>query len=78
MKKQFESLDVHLELNPSDILKTVELELKMRGYQPQVYVDEFIAYLIESPFDFGKKSASLLKPLHLQLRNRIPRPVFPL
>ena len=61
---------------PEQLKKIVDHELYMRGYEAQVYVDEFQAYLLESPQDFGKKWAHLLKPHHDLLRRTIPRPVL--
>jgi hypothetical protein len=59
---------------PLQIRKTVDLELKMRGYQESVFVDEFQAYLLESPEDFGRRWGPQLRPMHDQLRKKIPKP----
>lgn len=56
--------------------KIVDHDLRMRGYQESVFVDEFQAYLVESPSDFGSKWAGRLRPGHEALRKLIPRPVL--
>jgi hypothetical protein len=56
--------------------KIVDHDLRMRGYQESVFVDEFQAYLLESPSDFGSKWAGRLRPGHEALRKLIPRPVL--
>jgi hypothetical protein len=59
---------------PPLVLKSIHSDLKLRGYIQENYIDEFQAYLLESPADFGKKHASFLKPIHLALRQLVPRP----
>ncbi|KAI8911055.1 hypothetical protein EDD86DRAFT_204293 [Gorgonomyces haynaldii] len=49
----------------------IEQELKMRNYHPDVFEDEFQAFVAESASDFGQKFASVLYPLHKVLRPQI-------
>ena len=76
-KQSLRSLAQELFNGLPDLLKKhIYQELSMRGYQESVYIDEFQAYLLESPKDFGKKWAGLLKPAHDLLRSSVPRPVL--
>jgi hypothetical protein len=59
---------------PKIIKKSIDLDLKMRGYAVENYIDEFQAYLVESSIDFGKKHEAYLMQHHLALRKLIPKP----
>jgi hypothetical protein len=52
----------------------IEKELSMRNYAPQVYLDEFQAYVRESPGDFGKKFTKELQPIHEFFKRRVMIP----
>ncbi|KAJ3000040.1 hypothetical protein HDV02_000992 [Globomyces sp. JEL0801] len=52
----------------------IERELVMRNYKPEVFEDEFQAYVFESPTDFGNRWKSLLLPIHKQLKSVIDVP----
>jgi hypothetical protein len=52
--------------------KVVEQELTMRHYQPHVFIDEFQAYLVETPCEFGKKWSNELSPCHALLKKALP------
>ena len=54
----------------------VNMELKMRNYHTNVYLDEFQAYVRENPMDFGKKWASDLQDIHLLLKSLIKPPIL--
>ena len=51
--------------------KSIQADLKMRNYQPSNYIDEFQAYLVESPFDFGKRFYDELVDMHKVLRRMV-------
>lgn len=46
-------------------------ELEMRGYRKDVLVDEFLAYLVETPGEFGNRFRPHLEPLYLRARKLI-------
>ena len=71
VKKMYQEL-------PDQIKKVINLDLKMKGYSSNVLLDEFQAYLIENPHEFGKKCFGTLWPLHLELVKILPRPKFTL
>jgi hypothetical protein len=48
VKEQWTSLDKKLQ-------KVIEKELEMRNYKKEMYLDEFQAYLLDDPADFGRK-----------------------
>lgn len=52
----------------------IQKELKLRNYDESVFEDEFQAYILESPSDFGKKLTGTLSPLHLKLKEMIKMP----
>ncbi|KAJ3360872.1 hypothetical protein HDU91_004243 [Kappamyces sp. JEL0680] len=52
----------------------IERELHMRQYRADVFLDEFQAYCLESPSDFGKRWREALLPIHIQLRAAVPMP----
>ena len=51
----------------------IKKELFIRNYQPNVYIDEFQAYLVETPLEFGKKWKDILIPFHLKLKQNLPK-----
>lgn len=61
---------------PAQIKKVISYDLKMRGYSSHVLLDEFQAYIIENPNEFGKKWYSTLIPIHHKLRSIIQRPIL--
>jgi primosomal protein N' len=56
--------------------KVIKKELEMRNYHPDVFLDEFQAYVRENPGDFGKKYTQMLVPLHLKLKSLIHVPTI--
>ncbi|KAJ8327931.1 hypothetical protein QVD99_006335 [Batrachochytrium dendrobatidis] len=52
----------------------IQKELLMRNYRPDVFVDEFQAYVLESAEDFGKRWAEHLKVPHAKLRSLVNLP----
>ncbi|KAJ3397651.1 hypothetical protein HDU92_005393 [Lobulomyces angularis] len=50
------------------LLIQVEKELILRNYKKDNFIDEFQAYLIESPLEFGKKNYNLLLEHHKSLK----------
>ncbi|KAH6567655.1 hypothetical protein BASA50_004761 [Batrachochytrium salamandrivorans] len=57
------------------VRRSIEKDLLMRQYQPTVLIDEFQAYLVETPADFGKRWAGVLNPHHVKLRALVKAPV---
>lgn len=51
--------------------KAVCHDLSLRRYDPERYIDEWQAYTVETPREFGKKWTPYLESAHLQLRSRI-------
>ena len=49
----------------------IEKELKLRNYREDVYVDEFQAYIVEGPYELGKKVASRLQETHRLLKTKL-------
>jgi hypothetical protein len=58
----------------SKLKSSIETELLLRKYKPHVFADEFQAYILESPIDFGKKFKDQLLPIHTKLRQLISLP----
>ena len=56
----------------------IEKELVMRGYKPNVYIDEFQAYCLETSSGFGKKWKSELDSVTFALRKLVKRPIIPI
>jgi hypothetical protein len=54
--------------------KVIMKELELRNYHPDVFLDEFQAYVRENPGDFGKKYTQMLQPLHLKLKGLVRVP----
>jgi bifunctional DNase/RNase len=67
VKELFDSL-------PDHITKVVIYDLKMKGYSSVNFLDEFQAYVIENPNEFGKKCYNVLVPIHHKLRDLCKRP----
>ena len=61
---------------PAQIKKVILNDLKMKGYSSNVFLDEFQAYVLENPNEFGKKCSNTLTLLHQKLREIIQRPVL--
>ncbi|KAJ3180636.1 hypothetical protein HDU87_001749 [Geranomyces variabilis] len=55
-------------------VKVVRKELEMRGYREDVYVDEWQAYCVEGPGEFGKKAGRALGEAHCVLRREVGTP----
>ncbi|KAJ3169010.1 hypothetical protein HDU88_001337 [Geranomyces variabilis] len=55
-------------------VKVVRKELEMRGYREDVYVDEWQAYCVEGPGEFGKKAGRALGEAHCILRREVGVP----
>ncbi|KAI8911419.1 hypothetical protein BC831DRAFT_492294 [Entophlyctis helioformis] len=58
----------------TDARRAIEKELAMRNYRPDVFVDEFQAYVAENPEDFGKRWAPKVRDANRQLRQIINVP----
>ncbi|KAJ3287997.1 hypothetical protein HK104_008374 [Borealophlyctis nickersoniae] len=58
-----------------DAKRAIEKELAFRNYAPEVTVDEFQAYVVEGPQEFGKKWTSRLADAHHTLKKLVGRPV---
>lgn len=54
--------------------KVIEKELQMRNYKESVYIDEWQAYIVEGPNEFGKKWTRLMTEPHRVLRERVGAP----
>lgn len=64
-------LDIyHNKLSPQ-LKLAIEKELRLRSYHPTMYADEFQAYVVETPVEFGKKWIAELKEFHRQLRKHL-------
>ncbi|KAI8905789.1 hypothetical protein DFJ77DRAFT_435376 [Powellomyces hirtus] len=55
-------------------VKVVEKELQMRNYRADVYLDEWQAYCVEGPGEFGKKLVKVLMEAHRVLRKEVGLP----
>ncbi|KAI9199802.1 uncharacterized protein BJ171DRAFT_517111 [Polychytrium aggregatum] len=55
-----------------DLQTAVRKELALRNYSDRVTVDEFQAYIVETPSEFGKKFASRLSLAHRALKGLLP------
>ncbi len=56
---------------PLSIQTAIQKELTLRNYSPSVTIDEFQAYIAETPAEFGKKYIDLLKPIHAFCRRQV-------
>ncbi|TPX70334.1 hypothetical protein SpCBS45565_g01732 [Spizellomyces sp. 'palustris'] len=54
--------------------RIVEKELSLRNYKANVYVDEWQAYCVESPMEFGKKSMRVMTDPHRILKKAVGLP----
>ena len=63
--------DLWMNLDKS-VKLAIEKDLLMRNYDYQVIIDEFQAYLVETPTEFGKKWKDYLYGIHVKLRNIQP------
>ncbi|KNC98769.1 uncharacterized protein SPPG_05750 [Spizellomyces punctatus DAOM BR117] len=54
--------------------RIVEKELSLRNYKPNVYIDEWQAYCVESPMEFGKKSIRVMTDPHRILKKAVGLP----
>jgi hypothetical protein len=54
--------------------KAITNDLILRNYKPEVYIDEFQAYLLETPSDFGRKWSDYLYPFHKSLKGLVKLP----
>ncbi|KAI8817115.1 uncharacterized protein EV422DRAFT_542478 [Fimicolochytrium jonesii] len=52
----------------------VGVELRMRNYKEEVYMDEWQAYCVEGPTEFGKKWSRVMKEPHVVLRKLVGAP----
>lgn len=57
-----------------DIQIIITKHILLIGYNKQHILDEWQAYLIESPLEFGKKIKSIMNPLHNELQKYIKFP----
>jgi hypothetical protein len=65
----FNSLD-------SKLQKIIHNDLQLRNYNHIHVLDEFQAYLCESPADFGNRHATVLYPLHVQFKQAVGFPLL--
>ncbi|KAI9097298.1 hypothetical protein DFS34DRAFT_119272 [Phlyctochytrium arcticum] len=56
------------------VRKVVRNELEMRNYRPEVFVDEWQAYCVEGPGEFGKKCAKEMSVPHRILKDELGLP----
>eukprot|EP00842_Homolaphlyctis_polyrhiza_P006228 jgi/Hompol1/6606/HPOL_000603-RA len=57
-----------------DVRLAIERELAMRNYKPDVFIDEFQAYVCESSEDFGRRWSHKLRLPHTRLRSLLNLP----
>lgn len=55
----------------------IEKELIARGYHPDVFVDEYQAYVLESAVEFGKRWKLNLIASHVKFRSLVSAPTLP-
>ncbi|KAJ3160694.1 hypothetical protein HDU86_000453 [Geranomyces michiganensis] len=58
-------------------VKVIRKELEMRGYREDVYIDEWQAYCVEGPGEFGKKAGRALSVAHCTLKREVGAPPSP-
>ncbi|KAL2919107.1 hypothetical protein HK105_201377 [Polyrhizophydium stewartii] len=58
----------------ADLKRAIERELAMRNYRPDVFIDEFQAYICETPDDFGRRWGPRLREHHVRIRALVSAP----
>lgn len=56
--------------------KCIEKDLEMRNYLSSNYVDEFQAYVLENPCEFGKRFRGELIEIHMDLKAIVKMPLL--
>lgn len=69
-----DSLFAEIALENKQLMRKIHQDLVLRNYHPRVFADEWQAYVVENPADFGSKWTSVLRKYQVMLRKHVTLP----